>query len=198
MVKYCPRCGAPNDDDANFCVKCGYRFPVQQTSQAPPPSGQPQQPHPSKQRSKQNNEAAGVVLAVALLVLLVLLVAPLVYNSMFNSVTIANETLSVRPGGYVYYTVEVPSYAINPAFSISFTASGGTSNDICVFVIQGTAEFVEWQHGFSVPVIYNSGQVTAASTTVYLPGPGTYYIVFDNTFSWTSTKTVSVNIVLQY
>jgi len=194
MVKYCPKCGAPNDDDANFCVKCGYRFPVQQTPQAPPPSGQPQQPHPSKQRSKQNNEVVAGALAVIFLVFVVLFV----YSSMFNSVTIANETLSVRPGGYVYYTVEVPSYAINPAFSISFTASGGTGNDIRVYVIQGTAEFVEWQHGFSVPVIYNSGQVTAASTTVYLPGPGTYYIVFDNTFSWISTKTVSVNIVLQY
>jgi len=29
MVKYCPKCGTPNDDDANFCIKCGYRFPTQ-------------------------------------------------------------------------------------------------------------------------------------------------------------------------
>ncbi|MGC8692621.1 MAG: zinc-ribbon domain-containing protein [Thermoplasmata archaeon] len=26
MVKYCPRCGTPNDDNAQFCVKCGYKF----------------------------------------------------------------------------------------------------------------------------------------------------------------------------
>ncbi|MGC9090099.1 MAG: zinc-ribbon domain-containing protein, partial [Caldisericia bacterium] len=25
MVKYCPRCGTPNDDNALFCVKCGYQ-----------------------------------------------------------------------------------------------------------------------------------------------------------------------------
>jgi len=193
MVKYCPRCGAPNDDDANFCVKCGYRFPVQQTSQAPPPSGQPQQPHPSKQRSKQKNEVVAAALALIFLVWVVLIV----YSSMFNSVTIANETLSVRPGGYVYYTVEVPSYAINPQLTISFTASGGSGNDIYVLVMDST-DFINWQNGHSAYTIYNSGKVTAASTTVYLPGPGTYYIVFDNTFSWISTKTVSVNIVLQY
>ncbi|MGC9069672.1 MAG: zinc-ribbon domain-containing protein [Thermoprotei archaeon] len=26
MVKYCPRCGTPNEDDALYCVKCGNRF----------------------------------------------------------------------------------------------------------------------------------------------------------------------------
>jgi len=26
MVKYCPKCGTPNEDDALFCKKCGYKF----------------------------------------------------------------------------------------------------------------------------------------------------------------------------
>ena len=37
MVKYCPRCGAPNEDNALFCSKCGWQFPqVQQIPQQPP------------------------------------------------------------------------------------------------------------------------------------------------------------------
>jgi uncharacterized membrane protein YvbJ len=47
MVKYCPRCGAPNEDNALFCSKCGWQFPqVQQIPQQQPqqivqPSTQP-------------------------------------------------------------------------------------------------------------------------------------------------------------
>ncbi len=36
-MKYCPRCGAPNSDDAAFCVSCGNKF------ETIPPSGANQQ-----------------------------------------------------------------------------------------------------------------------------------------------------------
>ncbi|MGB9762896.1 MAG: zinc-ribbon domain-containing protein [Minisyncoccia bacterium] len=26
MVKYCPRCGTPNEDDALYCIKCGAKL----------------------------------------------------------------------------------------------------------------------------------------------------------------------------
>jgi len=198
MVKYCPRCGTPNDDDANFCVKCGYRFPAQQTPQAPPPSGQPQQPYPSKQKSGQDVKTRAAIVTIALIV--IFLVGFIVWFATSNqqySETIVNGELSVNPGYYEYYSFEVPSDATNPQLTISFTASGGSGNDIYVYVMDST-DFINWQNGHSAYTIYNSGKVTTASTTVYLPGPGTYYIVFDNTFSWISTKTVSANIVLQY
>ncbi|WCM36713.1 zinc-ribbon domain-containing protein [Sulfolobus islandicus] len=28
MVKYCTICGSPNEDNANFCTKCGNKFPL--------------------------------------------------------------------------------------------------------------------------------------------------------------------------
>ncbi len=31
MGKFCPRCGTQSQDDANFCMKCGYNFSEPQT-----------------------------------------------------------------------------------------------------------------------------------------------------------------------
>jgi len=36
-MKVCPKCHAINDDDANFCKICGYRFPEEKTVRVPPP-----------------------------------------------------------------------------------------------------------------------------------------------------------------
>ena len=47
MTKYCPRCGAPNPDDALFCAKCGYQFPQSTTTPSPTPTQPaPQSPPP--------------------------------------------------------------------------------------------------------------------------------------------------------
>mgnify|MGYP001626137406 CR=1 FL=1 len=32
-MKYCPNCGTQNQDDAVFCIKCGYKFPTDNWSQ---------------------------------------------------------------------------------------------------------------------------------------------------------------------
>jgi len=36
-MKVCPKCHAINDDDANFCKICGYKFPEEKTIRVPPP-----------------------------------------------------------------------------------------------------------------------------------------------------------------
>ncbi|MGC8620247.1 MAG: zinc ribbon domain-containing protein [Thermoplasmata archaeon] len=38
MVKYCPRCGTPNEDDALYCVKCGNPFSSPQNEKLIPSS----------------------------------------------------------------------------------------------------------------------------------------------------------------
>jgi len=64
-VKYCPRCGAPNDDDANFCIKCGYRFPAvvgsEQRESSTPATGVSPSATPSTEvrtASESKNEAS--------------------------------------------------------------------------------------------------------------------------------------------
>ncbi len=43
MVKYCPRCGSPNTDDALFCIKCGYKF-GEESQKIEPVAQEPQIP----------------------------------------------------------------------------------------------------------------------------------------------------------
>ncbi|MEJ2775320.1 zinc ribbon domain-containing protein [Sulfolobaceae archaeon RB850M] len=47
MVKYCPKCGYPNPDEAMYCVRCGTPLATVQQPQSPPqqpPYQQPAQP----------------------------------------------------------------------------------------------------------------------------------------------------------
>jgi len=55
LTKYCPNCGTPNDDNARFCVKCGYNFEQQagpsaqyKTQQPAYQQGPQAQPQPSQ------------------------------------------------------------------------------------------------------------------------------------------------------
>ena len=38
-MKYCTKCGSPNDDDAAFCKSCGAPVPALPPDGAPPPEG---------------------------------------------------------------------------------------------------------------------------------------------------------------
>jgi len=58
MVKYCPNCGAPNEDNAMFCIKCGSPL-SQSTAQAPQGYQQFQQP-PVQQTQPQSYPSSQV------------------------------------------------------------------------------------------------------------------------------------------
>jgi hypothetical protein len=91
MVKYCPRCGYPNADDAAFCVKCGYQFlnqpssqppqqpPQQPPNQQPPYGAPPAQPSPDQQPRKKFPVKAiiGAVLTVVVVLVVLVVVLPL-------------------------------------------------------------------------------------------------------------------------
>jgi len=57
MVKYCPQCGALNQDDAKFCIKCGYQFPQEeQVSQQPPQQIAQSSPQPIQQTAQHSQQ----------------------------------------------------------------------------------------------------------------------------------------------
>ena len=77
----------------------------------------------------------------------------------------------------------------------TFRASGGSGNDIQVFILDGDnyrlLEAGEQFHGY-----YSSGKISSGSIDVRLP-KGSYYIVFNNKFSFLTNKAVDAEINLE-
>jgi len=94
MTKYCPKCGAPNPDDAVYCIKCGYKFPPEATEQlakeqrkeeGPAPlqqaSAQPSPETPKQVQAKPSGQKSrfGVGLVVGLIIGLIIAGIPAMY-----------------------------------------------------------------------------------------------------------------------
>jgi len=115
-----------------------------------------------------------------------------------RTVNIVNGLITVNANDYESYQFSVPSGATNVRVQGSFTASGGSGNDVVV-LIMGSTDFIHWQNGNQASTYYNSGQLTASSFDVPLPsGLGTYYLVYSNTFSIGSQKNVNTQANLSY
>ncbi len=94
-MKYCPKCGYPNPDDAKFCMKCRYQFPditqqppTQPYPQPPPipvPS-YPQQPSYSQPPSKRKIPIIPIASAIAV-VIVVIIVLTVVLPGIMDSGT---------------------------------------------------------------------------------------------------------------
>lgn len=118
-------------------------------------------------------------------------------NPQPHTQNVVNATITVQPGSWDYYTVTTTSSMSSPSLSGSFTASGGSGNDIYVYVMDAT-DYVNWSNGHQVTPLYNSGKVTTANFNVSLGSSGTYYLVYDNTFSTFSSKNVATDVNLEY
>jgi len=115
-----------------------------------------------------------------------------------HRVTIGTGVLTVNASNYAYYTLPVPAGAINARLQGHFSATGGSGNDIEVYLLSED-EYTNWQNGHSTAAFYNSGKVTVGDVNAALPNDaGTYYLVFNNRFSLLTPKAVQENMVLTY
>jgi len=119
------------------------------------------------------------------------------FITMAHSETIASPVFSVKARGYSSYKFMVPFGTANAAVSGEFTATGDSSSEIEVYVFKDDG-FVNWQYGYSPSSYYSSGRVRQADIKATLPGPGTYYVVFNNNFSPRTTKSVQADVTLNY
>lgn len=78
----------------------------------------------------------------------------------------------------------------------NFRASGGGGNDVEVYITDENG-FTNIKNGHSGNVWYDSGKITVGDIDVKL-GPGTYYLVFSNTFSVFANKAVTSDINIEY
>jgi hypothetical protein len=115
-----------------------------------------------------------------------------------QSANLVNAIITVDAGSYYSINFYVDTNKMhNVAVSGSFTASGGSGNDIVVLILDDIA-FTNWVNGHSVMALYNSGQITTDRINVPITASGRYYLVFSNRFSIISTKKVSTMIDLQW
>lgn len=110
---------------------------------------------------------------------------------------VVNGTITVPPGTYTRYSVYVSDAMESPRLRGNFTASGGSGNDIRVYVMDAM-NFVNWSNGHSATSLYSSGQTTTGAFNVELTEAGTYYVIYDNTFSVISSKRVTTRVDFDY
>jgi hypothetical protein len=85
----------------------------------------------------------------------------------------------------------------NPRVKGSFTASGGSGNDIETFIFDDMA-YTNWVNGHQVNTFYNSGRITVANIDASITTPGKYHLVFNNGFSIFTSKHVSTTVNLEW
>ncbi len=112
-----------------------------------------------------------------------------------HTVKVVDETITLQPGQYRYYGLDVTTVMVNPRFEGSFSVSGG--NQVKVYVMDSD-DFDSWSTGGTVYPEYNSGLVSSTSFNVSLSGAGRYYVVYDNTFSSSTSKSIVTKVVLKY
>ena len=111
---------------------------------------------------------------------------------------LVNGTITVKAGGYYDQSFTIDTGKMqNPSLSGSFTASGGSGNDIIVLVMDDMA-FTNWVNGHQISTFYNSGKMTAGNIIANLANSGTYHLVYSNLFSTISTKNVTTNVNLSW
>jgi hypothetical protein len=139
------------------------------------------------------------VFAVAVIIAAVLLAVFLMQNEIHPLSTpivqeIVKGDVTVNASSYAYYNFTVPSGASTIQVDGNFMVSGGS---IKVYIMNDVT-FTGWQNGQNPSTYYNSGELTAGNFTVTLPSGGTYYLVYDNTFSLNTQKNVDAQASFAY
>src|SRR5712692_8224569 len=115
---FCPKCGTELPDGSQFCLKCGASLVAN---------------NPQKPKSWGRTKGLLALLAVVFLVY----VAWQSFSSQTQprTETIVNTAFTVKAGNSYYYKFEVPSGAQSVLLDGHFTASGGSGDDIEVFLL---------------------------------------------------------------
>jgi hypothetical protein len=107
---------------------------------------------------------------------------------------IVSGNFTVNAGSYADYNFTVPADFSRVWVSGDFTVSDGTANGINVYVMD-VGNFTNWQNGQTAGKYYDSGKVNEGTVTTSTLPSGTYYLVFDNTFS-PASKNVAADVGL--
>jgi len=225
MVKYCPKCGYPNPDEAMYCVRCGTPLtnvpvqqpqsppqqpPYQQPAQPPsypqqpmyPPPQQPpyqQYPYPQpypKRRKFPIKAVIGAVIAVVVVLVVVLVVLPMFTKPSYP--VSASDLQSIYGGTWTVLN--------NMSATITFSSSSatisffnGTTKTLPITSNNDTFSFFGFGHqstSYFSSVIFVTMKYNTSS------GPGlaseTVYFIKSGTPLYNSLQTIETNNITFY
>ncbi len=110
--------------------------------------------------------------------------------------SISNGTMQVEPRSYTFYHFAAPGGSSNARVSGDFVLQGNGSN-VRVYLLDD-ANFVNWKSGHQFNAYYDSGQNTTGTIEVSVPSGKTLYLIYDNSLSSITSKTVFSRVNLFY
>lgn len=137
---------------------------------------------------------------ISLIVIIIVVVGVVIASLSMQSprvytITIFNDQETVN--AYTPHPFSIPPGASNSSVSGTFTAQGGSDNDIKVYIID-SADFWNYTNNNDFSYLYYSGQIHTASFSVNLSS-GDYYLLLDNKFAALSyQKLVNIQMNATY
>ncbi|MGC2448044.1 MAG: zinc ribbon domain-containing protein [Candidatus Sulfotelmatobacter sp.] len=206
---FCLHCGADIPEGSQFCRACGKAQSAASTASgaaaavAPARTPTPRQPAPPAKSRSNRTVISVIVLAVVVIggwfaVGHTLIPAPNPQSQpRLYTLNMNDGAFTIAANSFHYVKFTAPATATNVKFGGHFTASGGTGNDVEVWLCTEDA-FANWKNGHDAHTLYNSGRVTQDTLNLSLPGAGTYYLVFNNRFSLLTPKAIQANMSMTY
>ncbi|MEM3272292.1 MAG: zinc ribbon domain-containing protein [Metallosphaera sp.] len=184
MTKYCSKCGTPNEDDAQFCNKCGAALPIssqsqntsQQSSQNQPSSNQYLLP----KRSSKKWWIIGIAIVIVVIIIAVIAINDL--NQSSSTVTVTAVDLSVvyngLTSGYLGPTSQsLNGFTISPgssfSYSITFTSSAALLSHSINSIYTTTPGFSIISISPNLPYSFSPG--STFTITIIIQAPNTAY-----------------------
>lgn len=110
------------------------------------------------------------------------------------TIGVINDIRPVSAHDFVHIDINV-TFSETEAVTLTgvFTTTGGSGNDIEALLLT-ERDFINWSndHEDVITPVYQSGRLTTSRFDAPVPVPGTYFLVFDNTFSLFASKVVEV------
>jgi hypothetical protein len=115
-----------------------------------------------------------------------------------STTVLAQGEFPIQGGSAIHFKFSVPSGASDVLLEGTFTATGGSSNDVAMALFSSD-EFAKSQDQGTATALYESGRTHQAQLNIKLPpDAGTYYLVFSNNFLLSTPKVVRASVRLHY
>jgi hypothetical protein len=192
----CPECHSDISEQALNCPKCGH--PLRNTAIS------------QNNKTVRKTSPLTWILFVALLITLAIIVENNVKNrstnspsKIFSSYFPTQHTTSIVQGSIIAKSLKCRSYnfstksdSYNNKISGHFQASGGSGNDIKVYVMTED-NYTNFLNGHTCATYFETGQITVSDIYANLPsGFHNFVLVFDNSFSVYTDKEINAIINL--